>query len=250
MIEVEQDMTEGRAWTRTELDAYLNDRYVTFDGLADGTGLDGETLERLIETGCMPGPSYELRHRDELYAYINGDVNTISIRTIERYFAKDVIAWAKLIEPRLRDTPPEDLALVLKSELRATFREGLAAHGAAQIGYEGFVAPDGKIDDDGFSAHFEDYIWPNWREGTWGICVYGSEHMQNVARKTVAVNRLKLLTEDGAKDEYSSDQARNVHAAMVEYDAIVPPFSPHDRHDSSRARLVEALSGKVGYDPR
>jgi len=76
MIEVEQDMTEGRAWTRTELDAYLNDRYVTFDGLADGTGLDGETLERLIETGCMPGPSYELRHRDELYAYINGDVNT------------------------------------------------------------------------------------------------------------------------------------------------------------------------------
>ena len=83
---------------------------------------------------------------------------------------------------------------------------------------------------------------------TWGICVYDSENMQNVARKTIAVNRLKLLTDDGSKTAYSKSEADEVRRAMIEYDAIVPPFSPHDRHESSRARLVESLAHLVGYD--
>ena len=118
---------------------------------------------------------------------------------------------------------------------------------ALSIGYEGFMSPAEEIDSAAFDAHFEGYIWPNWRAGTWGICVHGSERMQNVARKTVAVNRLKLLTEDGTKRDYSEDEAREVRDAMAEYDSIVPPFSPHDRHDSSRARLIEALGLEVGY---
>jgi len=241
--------TGGHEWTRAELDAYLSERYVSLDGLADSTGLETAVLERLIETACMPGPSYELRHREELYAYINGGVNTISNRTVERYFARDVIAWVNLIAPRLLKSPAEELAQTLKRELREAFREGLAIHGAAEVDHGGINAPDGAIDDDRFTAHFDEYIWPNWREGTWGICVIASERMQNVARKTVAVCRLERLTEGGAKDSYSPCEARDVREAMAEYDAIVPPFSPHDRHDSSRARLVEALCERVGYQP-
>ena len=56
-----------------------------------------------------------------------------------------------------------------------------------------------------------------------------------------------LFSDDGTKVSYAESEAREVHAAMVEYDAIVPPFSPHDRHESSRARLVEALGDEVGY---
>ena len=56
-----------------------------------------------------------------------------------------------------------------------------------------------------------------------------------------------LFSDDGTKLSYAESEAREVHAAMVEYDAIVPPFSPHDRHESSRARLVEALGDEVGY---
>lgn len=63
--------------------------------------------------------------------------------------------------------------------------------------------------------------------------------MQNVARKTIAVDRLRKLTDDGTKTTYSVEEARLVRSAIAEYDAIVPPFSPHDRHESSRARLVE-----------
>ena len=237
------------SWTRSELEAYLDERYVTRDRLADATGLDLEMLGQLVATGCMPGPSYQLRHREELYAFINGDVNTISERTVEDYFAKDVITWVKMLEPRLRDNAPEQLTVTLKAEIRNGFRAGLIDHGGAEIGYEGFVASDGTMDVAGFDAHFEAYVWPNWREGTWGICVYNSEHVPNVARKTVAVNRLKLLTDNGLKTEFLDSEADAVRAAMIEYDAIVPPFSPHDRHDSSRARLVEALGQYVGYDP-
>ena len=234
-------------WTRQDLDAYLSRRYVSLDAVAEKTGLDLDLLEELVDTGCMPGPSYELRSREELYAAINGGSDTVGLRTVARYFAKDVIAWVESIAPRLRDASPAELAPILKSELRAAFREGLIEHDGASIEYEGFMSPAGAIDHAKFDAHFEEYVWPNWRAGTWGICVHGSERMQNVARKTIAVSRLKRFTDDGTKVSYAESEAREVRAAMVEYDAIVPPFSPHDRHESSRARLVETLGDGVGY---
>ena len=240
-------MNAKPGWTRQELDAYLAERYLSLDEVAEKTGLDRERIEELVDTGCMPGPSYELRCREELYAFINGGSDTIELRTVARYFAKDVIAWVESIAPRLRDASPGELAPVLKAELRAAFRDGLIEHDGASIEYEGFVSRAGQIDPAGFDTHFEGYVWPNWRAGTWGICVYGSERMQNVARKTIAVCRLKRLTADGTKAGYSRDEAPEVHAAMVEYNSIVPPFSPHDRHDSSRARLVETLGDEVGY---
>ena len=240
-------MNAQPGWTRQDLDAYLSDRYVSLDEVAEKTGLDRELLEVLVDTGCMPGPSYELRCREELYASINGGSDTVELRTVARYFAKDVIAWVESIAERLRDSSPADLAPVLKSELRAAFREGLIEHDGASIEYEGFMSRAGRIDPARFDTHFEEYIWPNWRAGTWGICVHGSERMQNVARKTIAVGRLERLTDDGTKVSYAESEAREVHAAMVDYDAIVPPFSPHDRHESSRAHLVEALGDEVGY---
>ena len=245
-------MTEGdqrQAWSTKDLDAYLRDRYVTIESLAAETGLDTETLEELIETGCMPGPSYVRRERDELFAHVNGDPDTLSVRTVERHFAKDVIAWVKQIQPRLKEMAPETLAPILKSELRDAFRRGLEAHGAVDIGYRGIITPDGGIDENSIADHFEDHIWHNWRKGTWGICVYGSEDMFNVARKTIAVQRLKLLTQDGTKQTYTPDEARDVRAALAEYEAIVPPFSPHDYDQTSRAHLVDAVRDIVGYDP-
>ena len=240
-------MEAGTVWMREGLDAYLEERYVSLEQIAERTGVGVDVLEEMIDTGCMPGPSYERRCREEMHAYINGDVDTLSVRTVARYFAVDVIAWIDSIAPRLGDMSPRELAPILKSELRADFRSGLTRHGGASIEYEGLMSPAGEIDSAAFDAHFESYIWPNWRAGTWGICVYGSERMQNVARKTIAVNRLKRLTGDGTRRDYSADEAREVRDAMAEYDSIVPPFSPHDRHDSSRARLIEALGFEVGY---
>ena len=240
-------MNAESGWTRRELGAYLSNRYVSLDEVAEKTGLDRGLLEELVDTGCMPGPSYELRCREEIYAAINGGTDTVELRPVARYFAKDVIAWVESIAPRLRDSSPQELAPVLKSELRAAFRDGLLEHDGASIEYEGFMSRAGRIDRARFDAHFEEYIWPNWRAGTWGIWVHRSERMQNVARKTIAVGRLERLTDDGIRVSHARHEAREVHAAMAEYDAIVPPFSPHDRHANSRARLVEALGDEVGY---
>ena len=67
-------------WTRQDLDAYLSRRYVSLDAVAEKTGLDLDLLEELVDTGCMPGPSYELRSREELYAAINGGSDTVGLR--------------------------------------------------------------------------------------------------------------------------------------------------------------------------
>ena len=103
-------MNAEPGWTRQDLDTYLSDRYVSLDEVAEKTGLDRELLEVLVDTGCIPGPSYELRSREELYASINGGSDTVELRTVARYFAKDVIAWVESIAPRLRDSSPADLA--------------------------------------------------------------------------------------------------------------------------------------------
>ena len=221
------------------LEAYLKDGYVSLDEISSRTKLSTVILESLIEARCMPGPSYEIRERKEIYAFVNDEVDTLSLETTAQYFARDVIGWVAALEPRLRRLSPADLAPILKSEMREEFETGLSEHGASEIEYGGFVASTGYIDGTGFDRYFEEYIWPHWYNGTWGICVRGSDSMKNIARKTVAVNLLKKLTDDGTKTVYSTDETGPVRAAIAEYEAIVPPFSPHDRHESSRARLVE-----------
>ena len=236
-------------WTTEELESYLEERYVSLQEIAERTGLAVDRLEELIAAGCMPGASYERRHREEMWAHINGDADTVSLKTVSRYFAADVITWVLSIAPRLAKSSPRQLAPVLREELRTGFLDGLVLHGGAAIAYGGFMDEDGVIDRQGFDIHFETYVWTNWRAGTWGICVLDSWDIRNIARKTVAVERLKGLTRDGAKTSYSPAEAREVRHAMTEYDAIVPPFSPHDRHEASRARLVDALADAVSYVP-
>lgn len=232
-------MTEAPLCTREELETYLNEMYVSIDVLSEKSGLPVDTVEMLIEAGCVPGPSYELRQREEIYAYVNDDVNTLSVRTTKRYFARDSVAWLQAIKPRLKNLSATELSPILKAELREAFKEGLLMHGAPEIEYEDFVSTSGHIDGAGFDRHFEDYVWPHWLNGTWGICVYGADSMQNVARKTIAVERMRALTANGTKTGYSAEEAKYVKSAIEEYNAIVPSFSPHDRHESSRARLVE-----------
>ncbi len=238
-----------KSWTTDELESYLEERYVSLREIAERTGLAVERLEDLIATGCMPGASYERRRREELWAHINGDADTVSLKTVSRYFAADVITWVLSIAPRLERNSPRQLAPVLKEELRAGFLDGLVRHGGGAIAYGGFMAEDGAVDQQGFDIHFETYVWTNWRAGTWGICVHDSWDIRNVARKTVAVERLKRLTRDGTRTSYSPAEASEVRHAMTEYDAIVPPFAPHDRHEASRARLVDALADAVSYVP-
>ena len=232
-------MTEGPLFTREELETYLDEMYVSIDDLSEKSGLSIDALEMLIEAGCVPGPSYELRQREEIYAFVNDEVNTLSVRTTKRYFARDTVAWLQAIKPRLEKISATELSPILKAELREAFKEGLLMHGGAEIEYENFVSMSGHIDEAGFDRHFEDYVWPHWLNGTWGICVYGSDSMQNVARKTIAVERMRALTDNGSKTGYSAEETKFVVSAIEEYNAIVPPFSPHDRHESSRARLVE-----------
>ncbi len=235
--------------TTDQLESYLEERYVSLHDIAERTGLAADRLEDLIASGCMPGASYERRHREEIWAHINGGADTVSLKTISRHFAADVVTWVLSIAPRLEGSSPRRLAPVLKEELRTGFLDGLVRHGGAEIAYGGFMAEDGAIDAKGFDIHFEAYVWTNWRAGTWGICVHDSWDIRNIARKTVAVERLKRLTGDGTRTSYSPVEARKVRHAMAEYDAIVPPFSPHDRHEASRARLVDALAEAVSYVP-
>ena len=94
-------MAKEILWTREELKAYLSEMYVSLDVLSAKSGLSTDTLEELIEAGCIPGPSYELRQREEIYAFVNDDVNTLSVRTTARYFARDTVAWLVAIKPHL-----------------------------------------------------------------------------------------------------------------------------------------------------
>lgn len=68
-----------------------------------------------------------------------------------------------------------------------------------------------------------------------------------ICRPPIAVCRLERLADDGTTVGNSVGVASEVHAAMVELDPAVAPFSPHDRDGRSRARLVEVLGDEVGY---
>ena len=232
-------MNTAKACSRQSLDTYLSERYISLGEVSAQTGVSQADLETLIAAGCMPGPSYEIRRREELYAYVNDEPDTLALTTKDRFFAKDVIAWIMALKPQIERNSPEALAAELKPRMRDAFKAGLLRFGAAEIAYEGCVSASGKFNEAALDAHFEAYIWPHWRNGTWGICVFGSHDMENIARKTVAVQRMKKFTGDGARSSYSPEEARRVRAAIDEYEAIVPGFSPHDHHNSSRARLVE-----------
>ena len=221
-----------------EQQAYFHDMYAPVSWLASQSGLAEEQIEGLVAAQCIPGASYEIRHREEAYAYINDEINTLSVSTTGRHFSRDIVHLLGFIKPRIESDSLEQTSRLMKARVRKEFQEGLKLHQAESFAYLGLYQQDGDLDEQRFAAHFEDYIWPHWVHGTWGICVYGSHLGQNIARKTVAVERVRALTDNGAKSSYTDSEARAVRTACDEYNEIVPPFSPHDRHDSSRARLV------------
>jgi len=226
-----------------EQNEYFRSLYTSIDSLASQTDLPVDPVEDLVSSNCIPHPCYEIRLREEAYAYINDDVNTLSVSTSERYFSKDNVHLLEIVKPYLDSHSLDEIATIIKERIKHEFLQGLELHGAASFNYMDLYQNNGALSDSAFDDHFEHYVWPNWIYGTWGICVYGSHSGHNIARKTVAVERVRALTDNGSKTKFSANESILVRQACEEYNNIVPPFSPHDRHDSSRARLVDtALS--------
>ncbi len=225
---------------RAALDGYLQARYLTAEQLSAASGLPVARLDDLVAAGCMPGPSYEIHAAETIHAFVNDVATTVVERPMARWFARDLVPWLAALAPRLTTTSPQALVPEIAATLKADFRTGLARHARGEAAFDGVIDRAGEIDEARLDAHFAEHVLVHWRRGTWGICVYDSHRMENVARKTLAVVRLRRLTEDGRKSAYTAPEATAVRAAIAEYDAIVPPFSPHDHHESSRAQLGEA----------
>ena len=218
---------------------YFENMYTSIGILSEKSRFVTAEIEEFINSGCIPKPSYELRLREEAYAYINSEINTLAIETTERYFSKDIVHLLEFLDRMKLDYAQGELAKRMKAEQMRQFCDGLDLYRANEFNYLNLYQTNGEIDGKKLEAHFEDYIWPNWLNGTWGICVYDSHIGQNIARKTIAVERVRMLTENGKKSAFTDLEAIEVKNACDEYNEIVPPFSPHDRHDSSRANLVD-----------
>jgi hypothetical protein len=102
---------------------------------------------------------------------------------------------------------------------------------------------------EGLRARVES-TWEHFLLGTFGLCVADPSSEAAIARKEVLQEKLTMLSDNGAKNEFSEAEARALLELIDAYAQAAMPFSPIEYAVSSRKRLVEDLSARIADHAR
>lgn len=205
---------------------YLDRHFVEASRIAENRGMPVEELERLVDTGAVPAPSYVVLS-DRIVSAAFGDLTNDGAR-IGRYFAPSQEQWLE------RVSAGDSLEVTFKAEMALE----LAAANHAIHRLRDAFDDDGKALS-GLEVRI-DAMWGYFLAGVFALCVADSGSVRSIARKEVLQEKLSELANGGAPLD------RDELGPLIDaYDLAAMPFSPAEYPRSSRKRLVEDLRDRL-----
>jgi len=227
----------------TDLNHYLARHYVNQIQLAGIAQIGVAELDELIAARLIPAPSYVVSDDGKVTSFVFGQLDAPGA-TPGRYFHPAQSVWIA----RAREAPTGGAAHQAESILKQRFTTSFAAALAA-LNLSLWRLPDSFDEDgapiaNGLQARL-DSAWTYFLNGTFNLCVANPISEAHIAYKEVLQEKLAQQSENGSRDAFTPQQARDMHGLIDAYAAASMRFSPAEYPVSSRKRLVDGLRARL-----
>lgn len=212
--------------TVAEIQAYLDNYYLTLETLAERAGVDPVRVCQLIDAQCVPPHSHEVRG----VTVFAGSFEDYAVPAPpRRYYHPSLVAWV---------TRAEALAAShTLGEVARLQREGFAREFAEALGGAAPPWPGGV-----------DYAWSYLMDGTWGTCLKDIS-VPSLLAKERARQCIAAVANIGPGHEPDAEERAALTQAVEQYERVTGDFAPHERAKSSRRVEVEAAVHRFALAP-
>ncbi len=223
----------------TALNDYLADRFLTAAQVAAAADMAIDELDLLICEGLVPAASYVVADTGTLGSFVFGAMAAPGA-TPGRYFPPSQTVWIARAHEAVLRYGLHGAQARLKEQFGHRFAAALAALNLAVWRLPDCFGENGAPLEAGLRVRV-DNAWSYFLSGTFGMCVVNPVSEAHIAYKEVLQEKLVQLSENGARRQFSAQQAQALLALIDQYAAAAMPFSPVEYTRSSRKRLVDDL---------
>lgn len=221
---------------------YLSTHFLTLAQLSQKTGVFQEEILLWIDRKWLPRHSYEVSS----YLCVSSGVfgETPLPHTTLCFYAKGLLPLIERIKTLAPKLSQSSLAVMIQESFQTAYQKAFVALEAHWYGFLEYFPFDGHPPGTSFSLYLQ-AIYQDWLQGHCGICVTHCERAEDIARKDIFQNHLKILTHDGKKEHFSSAEKQQIYFAVQQYRSVAMPFGPHDYPLSSRKKLVDDVMTRL-----
>ncbi|MDE2427535.1 MAG: hypothetical protein KGM99_02335 [Burkholderiales bacterium] len=220
------------------LENYLQQHFLNAAQFASHCGIRETQLQDWIQQQLIPRPSYVVTGDGHIVSDVFGALDAAGA-TPGDYFHPDMAVWVARAQRLLKDDDAAQAGQVMQQEFGAQFGAALT-----QLHRSTWQLNDGVAHDADIQARTE-AAWSHFLKGTFGVCVAHPVSEAAIARKLVLQEKLRSLTDDGNKTNFTRDEAQIVLTTIAEFDQVAMAFSPADYARSSRKRLIDDMRARL-----
>lgn len=213
---------------------YITENYLTLDQLSEGTGLDVESIQKLIEGNIIPAASYSIKTYTEIFSPL-GD--KVTYEATVSYFSRSVLGLVQ------QNQNAANVAEV-KQAFRSNFRQMLQDASDKEYAYGNIFNHTGELDEQAFDNAFE-AEWNAYAKGIYGICTLEATE-EEIVKKEIAVKKLIEFNQKYGGSTLSDAEKEQLIQLKEEFDQITNLFAPYQRPGSSRGKYLDKLLKKNG----
>lgn len=213
---------------------YIRTHFLTLEQLSEYTNNSEETILEMIEKKCLPSSSYTVKETIQIESLFGNPEETY----VTHYYNPHHTEKIKRIRHLRKSLSYTEIALQLKTEFVAAYKQELLKHQAENWGYEAYIRNGAIIQEtaDPFILKEWDYLL----EGIYGLCTITSD-VADIVKKEVLVKKITRLTDDGEKPSLSKEEKEKLTGYIQELNTVQAMFSPHERKKTSRYKWVDRI---------
>ena len=194
--------------------------------LAKRTGTTPDQILALEEAQCIPAASYVV----EGEMAVTSSFGTYHLPvTPERYYHPSIEGWVARALSLSQTRKLSEVAKVVRAEFDKHFVEALNDNPPPW--------PGGS-----------DYAWKYMTDGTWGICLKNID-MDHLLTKEYARATIRQIVATDKVDGLTSDERKQLVAAILAYRQVTMPFAPHEFDESSTQCEINPVIDKYDIKP-
>ena len=223
--------------------AYIHRHCVAERDLAAAVGIPAAALQALAEAEVVPCATYRIGPQG-VWSQITR-LGIVDFATAEGFFAPAAIGWLRRAALLAEDTAPADLRGALEAWLAADLATALdAQHDAARAFGWGHLF-EGDRCDPILALTEARSCWGDWMDGVWAVCLrrFDGHHL---AVKEIERGRIARLTSGCEARALPAADRLALLDAMARLDAVLMPFAPHERADTTPGLFLDRPAAQYG----